>query len=224
MQLAARPRFWADNLRGGVWLAVHLFLLTRRRRGFFPVQVLCSQRRKLQKSAASVEHGSGSRRHFVTAGAGRVASHSGLIWAAAEAANKATDAQAGFVHLTMTEALNLAALADQVFPPDETPGASELGAVHFMDAALGGFMADAGELLRAGVVDLDQRAGASSTPDRSGFHPVSSTAVRPANKNHWPDRGHGVFQGGPFPDLVWLVRLACLRWKQEQTGLGNDRF
>lgn len=87
--------------------------------------------------------------------------HGSAIWAAAESASKAMAGQAAMNHLTAREAGVLAAAADQIFPPDETPGASELGAVYFIDAALGGFMAGAASLLRDGVADLDQRAQAA---------------------------------------------------------------
>ncbi len=60
--------------------------------------------------------------------------------------------------LDVSMAVTLGAVADQIFPADETPGAVEIGAVRFMDAALEGFMASALPVLRNGCGDLDQRA------------------------------------------------------------------
>jgi len=105
----------------------------------------------------------GTRRDFLTKTASVItgtwmASHGAALFAAAESAQKAMATQSAFNHLTEAEALTLAAIADQVFPPDDLPGASELGAVYFMDTALGGFMADLMPLIKQGVTDLDNRA------------------------------------------------------------------
>ena len=51
-----------------------------------------------------------------------------------------------------------AAVADQIYPPDDTPGAAELGAVAFLDHAVGTFMAGPWPMLRAGLADLDREA------------------------------------------------------------------
>ena len=104
----------------------------------------------------------GSRRDFLTKTASVVAgswmaSHGAALFAAAESAQQAIATQSAFTHLTESEALILAAVADQIFPPDELPGASELGAVYFMDTALGGFMAGLMPLIKEGVTDLEKR-------------------------------------------------------------------
>jgi len=114
----------------------------------------------------------GTRRDFLTKTASVMAgtwmaSHGAALFAAAESAQKARANQSALKNLTETEALTLAAIADQVFPPDELPGASELGAVYFMDAALGGFMADLMPLIKQGVTDLDRRAAPAA------FHELS---------------------------------------------------
>ena len=63
--------------------------------------------------------------------------------------------------LSAAEAVGLGAVADQVFPPTDTPGAVDIGAVRFMDVALGGFMAGMLPMLQAGLADLDLRAQAA---------------------------------------------------------------
>lgn len=86
----------------------------------------------------------------------------GLI-AVAEAAAAARDAAAPFLHLAPAEAASLEAVAARIIPSDETPGAREAGVIHFIDQALGNFMADAAGELRAGIASLD---AASSSAGR----------------------------------------------------------
>jgi gluconate 2-dehydrogenase gamma chain len=90
----------------------------------------------------------GNRRTFLTAsgqllGAGWIALHWPTISAAAADAQAATESGAPprFAHLTSAQALDLDAIASQIVPSDETPGAHEAGAINFMDAALGSFFA-----------------------------------------------------------------------------------
>lgn len=80
------------------------------------------------------------------------------ILSTARAAEQAARASAPYRHLSSAEVSVLAAAADQVFPPDDQPGASELGAVRFVDHALDGFMASALPLLQSGCAELDQEA------------------------------------------------------------------
>lgn len=81
----------------------------------------------------------------------------GLV-AIAEAAAAARDAGAAFRHLSATEAAALEGIAARIIPTDETPGAREAGVIHFIDQALGEFMAEAAGALRAGIEDVDARA------------------------------------------------------------------
>jgi gluconate 2-dehydrogenase gamma chain len=52
---------------------------------------------------------------------------------------KAKAAGAGFSNLSATEGAAFAAFAARILPTDETPGATEAGAVYFIDKALGTF-------------------------------------------------------------------------------------
>lgn len=108
-----------------------------------------------------------SRRDFLqqsasVLGGAWLSTHGTAVLAAAATARQAMDDTATMVNLSANEASILTALVDQIFPPDaapnEVPGASELGAVHFLDAALGSFMAGAAPMIKEGVVDLNQRA------------------------------------------------------------------
>lgn len=105
-----------------------------------------------------------TRRHFLQdatrlLSGGWLATHGALVYAAAEQAQQAVAVQAPYHQLSTVEALTLAALSDQIFPPDDSPGASQLGAVYFIDAALGSFMAELLPVFQLGVTDLNERSG-----------------------------------------------------------------
>jgi gluconate 2-dehydrogenase gamma chain len=107
-----------------------------------------------------------SRRAFLQA-SGSLAGGSWLalqfpgLLAVAEAAAAARDADAPFLHLAMAEAATLEAVAARIIPSDATPGAREAGVIHFIDQALGGFIADSAGELREGIESLDALAAAS---------------------------------------------------------------
>lgn len=84
-----------------------------------------------------------------------------LILAAVDVALARQARGASWTTLSEGGAATLGAIADQIFPADETPGAVELGSVYFMDVALGGFMSGSLSTIRAGCADLDRRAAAS---------------------------------------------------------------
>lgn len=115
-----------------------------------------------------------TRRHFLQdttrlLSGSWLATHGALVYAAAGQTQQAMAVHAPYSHLTPTEALTLAALSDQIFPPDVTPGASQLGAVYFIDAALGSFMASLLPVFQLGVVDLNERSGQNTAFYQLGF-------------------------------------------------------
>ncbi len=106
-----------------------------------------------------------SRRGFLKAtgsmaGAAWAASLWPSVLAAAQDAATARDAGAEFEQLTAEEAADLAAIAAQIFPTDNLPGATEAGVVYFMDSALRSFMAGAADPVSAGLDALNQKAAA----------------------------------------------------------------
>lgn len=80
------------------------------------------------------------------------------VLAAAQLACSRKASDASWSTLSEAEAVGFAAIVDQIIPPDETPGASDMGAVHFIDAALEGFMQGAGGMLRQGLAELNARS------------------------------------------------------------------
>jgi gluconate 2-dehydrogenase gamma chain len=104
-----------------------------------------------------------SRRGFLKAtGSMAGAAWAAALWpavlAAAQEAAGARDAGAEFEQLTAEEAVDLAAIAAQIFPTDELPGATEAGVVYFMDSALRSFMTGAADSVSAGLDALNRKA------------------------------------------------------------------
>lgn len=100
-----------------------------------------------------------SRRSFLkgfggVAGSSWMAAHMPLLLSLGQAACSAKDAGAPFETLSAQEAKELSAIAAQIIPATDTPGAEEAGVIYFIDAALGDFMAGAAGFLRGGLQDL----------------------------------------------------------------------
>jgi len=103
-----------------------------------------------------------SRRNFLKSG-GKVlggswlALNMPLILSASDTALDNKKAGAAYKNLTPQEAVELEAIVDQIIPADETPGASEIGVVYFIDVALGTFMSGAAPMLRQGLDELQKQ-------------------------------------------------------------------
>jgi gluconate 2-dehydrogenase gamma chain len=83
------------------------------------------------------------------------------IAAAQEHAHRAAKAEppVAFEFFTPTEAADVAALAAQIVPSDDGPGAEEAGVIYFIDRALATFYADQRELYRKGIAEIQGIAG-----------------------------------------------------------------
>jgi hypothetical protein len=81
-----------------------------------------------------------------------------------------------FRFFSAAEARAFAAFASEVLPSDDLPGAEEAGAVYFADQGLTGPFAEAADLVRAGLADLDHRAALADPPPPGGFAALDSPA------------------------------------------------
>jgi len=75
---------------------------------------------------------------------------------AAEAAQEARAAGGTFRHLTAEEGADLEAIAARIVPTDDRPGATEAGAVWFMDEVLGGMFAAFAPDVRNGLAAFNE--------------------------------------------------------------------
>lgn len=143
-----------------------------------------------------------SRRSFLRASGGVVGgswlalSFPGLL-GVARAAAAAREAGAAFLHLSLAEAAGLEAIAARIIPTDETPGAREAGVIHFIDQALGSFMAGSAGELRAGLEALD--ALAASMLDGQRF-----AALEPGVQDELLAR----IESTPFFELMHYLTVA----------------
>lgn len=93
-------------------------------------------------------------------GAGWLATQWPLFLAAAETANERQASGQGFASLDAPLAAGLDAVAAQIIPSGDTPGAREAGAVWFIDALVASSWAWALPKFSEGIQDLDRRSGA----------------------------------------------------------------
>lgn len=73
------------------------------------------------------------------------------------AAAKARDQAEAFHILGAQEAADLEAIAAQIIPTDDTPGAQEAGVIYFIDGAMAGMFAHALPGLREGLAELNSK-------------------------------------------------------------------
>ena len=74
--------------------------------------------------------------------------------AVSQAACTARDEGAAFENITSAEAREFIAIAARILPTTNTPGATEAGAVYFVDKAFGTFLADTLELARVQLAEF----------------------------------------------------------------------
>ena len=123
-----------------------------------------------------------NRREFLI----RSGSLAGLTWAtlnapalmaAAEAAAEQRAKGSRWVKLSPEQVTTLTAVVDQIIPSDDMPGASEMGAVFFIDQALAGFMSGMADQVTEGLADLESRVQ-QAFPGSDGFARLTFTQKR----------------------------------------------
>lgn len=85
-----------------------------------------------------------------------------ILSASDHARHAAASAPDTFEFFTPAQAAEVEAIAAQIIPTDQTPGAREAGAVHFIDRALATFDAGKRALYQSGLEDLRQRCAAKA--------------------------------------------------------------
>jgi len=133
------------------------------------------------------------------------------VVAAAQHAHEAakSDASAHFEVLTPEQARNVEAIASQIIPSDELPGAREAGVVYFIDRALKTFASDALPVYQKGLADLNQltsekHPGTKSFADATSEQQASLIAelAKPLNSN-LPRRNRQQ-ASADFFQTIWL--------------------
>jgi len=95
----------------------------------------------------------------------------------AHAAHDAVAAREGeavrFMFLTTSEAADVEAIASQIIPTDQTPGAREAGVVYFIDRALGMFFSHMAEDFRSRLTEF-RAFCRNRDPDSASFAALTS--------------------------------------------------
>ncbi|HEX4270066.1 MAG TPA: gluconate 2-dehydrogenase subunit 3 family protein [Rhizomicrobium sp.] len=99
-----------------------------------------------------------SRRKFLAGSAGGIsAAWIAASWPAAAAAAEAAQKSGGFAFFSKPEALEIDAMAAQIFPTTDTPGAREAQSVYFVDLALVTFAQDKQAIYKQGFGELQAK-------------------------------------------------------------------
>ena len=131
-----------------------------------------------------------------------------VIAAAAQHAHE--KAKSGAVHfevLTPAQARDLEAIASQIIPTDDLPGAREAGVVYFVDRALKTFAADSLAMYQKGLKDVNELV-ASKYPGVKTFADASADqqqAVMAELAEHLNPGGgrRNPFVSGDFVQTIW---------------------
>ena len=94
-----------------------------------------------------------------------------MILSASTQARAAQAIQAEFTSLSANEAAEFAAIASRIIPSDGTPGATEAGAVYFMDTVLSGSHSDQLPAMQQGLISL--QALAQNRYSSATFHSLT---------------------------------------------------
>ena len=156
-----------------------------------------------------------TRREFAAASASALGGawlllHLPAAQAAAAWARAASREGRAFQVLTAAEARTLEAVAEQILPADDAPGARDLGVIHFIDRALGSFAESMLEPIRAGVAELEAAA-------REAGAPAEGFAALP------PERQRELLTDVEFSDFFFLTRTLTLLGAFADPAYGGNR-
>jgi gluconate 2-dehydrogenase gamma chain len=151
------------------------------------------------------------------------------VVAAAQHAHEAakSEAPAHFEVLTPEQARNVEAIASQIIPSDELPGAREAGVVYFIDRALKTFASDALPVYQKGLADLNQltsekHPGTKTFVDATSEQQASLIAelAKPLNSN-LPRRNRQQ-ASADFFQTIWLHTV--FGFLVDPEGGGNHNY
>lgn len=125
----------------------------------------------------------------------------------------------GFEVLTQSQVATLEAIAAQLIPKDDDPGAREALAVRYIDRVLAGQQRDRGPLYVAGLASIDRTSIAMFKRRFTALDFESQTRVLQAidqgevGRRHWPTIG-----SQEFFQLVWMHTLEGFYGSPEYGG------
>ena len=103
---------------------------------------------------------SDSRRNFLIKSVGASsAAWLAANWPAQVAAAEKAQAMGAFTYFTREQAADVDAMAAQIYPTTDTPGAREAQVIYFIDLALVTFAQDKQDIYKQGLADLSAKTG-----------------------------------------------------------------
>jgi gluconate 2-dehydrogenase gamma chain len=131
-------------------------------------------------------------------------------WPAQVAAAEKAQSMGAFTYFTPAQAREIDAMAAQIYPTTDTPGAKEAQVVYFIDLALVTFAADKQHIYAQGFTDLTARTGGSSFAAMPGDQQITlltSVEDTPFFKTVRDHTIMGMFaapqHGGNFHKIGW---------------------
>jgi hypothetical protein len=124
----------------------------------------------------------------------------------------AVDTEAGFTTLSPSEAADLKAMAAQIFPTTDTPGADEAGVIYFLDAAFATFFAGFLNPIRASLQSINENVSRDHDPATS-YSTLSDTEQKAVMEE---------FATTPDFELVKLV-VTCGMFSNPEYGGNRDK-
>jgi gluconate 2-dehydrogenase gamma chain len=154
---------------------------------------------------------SDSRRKFLLTSVGASsAAWLAANWPAQVAAAEKAQAMGTFTHFTREQAAVVDAMAAQIYPTTDTPGAREAQVIYFIDLALVTFAQDKQDIYRTGLADVASRTGGKSFASMSSADQVAlltSIEKTPFFKTVRDHTIMGMFaapqHGGNFRKIGW---------------------
>ena len=101
-----------------------------------------------------------SRREWMLSTAGLMSLWPQIVAAQEHARHAVAAPDTALTYFDQGTALEVEAIAAQIIPTDETPGAREAGVVHFIDRALGSFFRESQDAYRRGLAELQSKRAA----------------------------------------------------------------
>ncbi len=125
---------------------------------------------------------------------------------AISAAAQQARSSATFAFFSAGEAADIEAIASEIIPTDDMPGAREAGVIWFIDSALAGYLREMQPAIRKGLTDLRAKAG-------------GKFATLNAARAIKIDKLVGTLEVGKFADVIAvdgdpLADIACLQQKK----------
>ena len=154
---------------------------------------------------------SDSRRNFLIKSVGASsAAWLAANWPAQVAAAEQAQAMGTFTYFSREQAADVDAMAAQIYPTTDTPGAREAQVIYFIDTALVTFAQDKQEIYAKGLADLSTKTGGkafASLPSDQQIALLTAMETTPFFKTVRDHTIMGMFaspqHGGNFHKIGW---------------------